>query len=201
MKSSHITWQTGEIDIHKREKLLQQKGVCLWFTGLSGSGKTTIARAVEKSLFERGYHSYVLDGDNIRYGLNGDLGFSAEDRRENIRRIGEVSKLFVDAGIITLTAFISPFRADRDAIRHLMESGRFIEIYVKCPMAVCEKRDVKGLYAKARRNEIEEFTGISSPYEAPENAEIVINTDSLSAEASLTRIIDYLIKNHIIEEK
>ncbi len=201
MRSSNIRWEDGDIDREKRKVLLNQKSACLWFTGLSGSGKSTLARSVEKALYELGRFSYVLDGDNIRHGLNGDLGFSDEDRKENIRRIGEVSKLFVDAGLITLTAFISPFRADRKAVRDMLDSEQFIEIYVDCPLDICEQRDVKGLYTKARKNKISEFTGISSPYEAPENPEIRVNTAKKSLDESTKIILDYLKENHIIETK
>lgn len=201
MRSSNVKWHEGDIDLAKREALLNQKGVCLWFTGLSGSGKSTLAREVERRLYKSGQLCYVLDGDNVRHGLNGDLGFSDEDRKENIRRIGEVSKLFVDAGVITLTAFISPFRADRQAVRDILEQGRFVEVYVDCPLDICEQRDVKGLYAKARKNEISAFTGISSPYEAPEKPEIRVDTGSQSLEESAGIIIDYLKDNHMIEMK
>lgn len=201
MRSTNIRWQEGEINRKKREDLLEQKGVCLWFTGLSGSGKSTLARSVEKVLYEQGQLSYVLDGDNIRHGLNGDLGFSDEDRKENIRRIGEVSKLFVDAGLLTLTAFISPFRADRKAVRDILDPGQFIEVYVDCSLDICEQRDVKGLYTKARNNEILAFTGISSPYEAPKTPEIRVNTGEESLKESTKIIIDYLKNNHIIETK
>jgi len=201
MRSSNIRWQDGDIDREKRKMLLNQKSACLWFTGLSGSGKSTLARSVEKALYGMGQLSYVLDGDNIRHGLNGDLGFSDEDRKENIRRIGEVSKLFVDAGLLTLTAFISPFRADREAVRNILEDGQFIEVYVDCPLDICEHRDVKGLYAKARKNEISAFTGISSPYETPETPEIRVNTGEESLKESTKIIIDYLKNNHIIETK
>jgi adenylylsulfate kinase len=201
MRSTNIKWHEGDIDRSKRETLLDQKGVCLWFTGLSGSGKSTLAAAVEKELYERGHFCYVLDGDNVRHGLNGDLGFSDEDRKENIRRIGEVSKLFVDAGLITLTAFISPFKTDRQAIRDKLETDQFIEVFVDCPLDICEQRDVKGLYAKARKREITAFTGISSPYEAPEHPEIVVNTGEQNLETSTKIVIDYLINNHVIETK
>ncbi|MCK5817235.1 MAG: adenylyl-sulfate kinase [Candidatus Marinimicrobia bacterium] len=201
MRSSNIRWQDGDIDREKRKVLLNQKSACLWFTGLSGSGKSTLARSVEKALYEMDRISYVLDGDNVRHGLNGDLGFSDEDRKENIRRIGEVSKLFVDAGLLTLTAFISPFRTDRKAVRNMLEQGQFIEIYVNCPLDICEQRDVKGLYARARKNEISTFTGISSPYEAPENPEIRVNTGEQNLEESTKIIINYLKENHIIETK
>jgi len=201
MRSENIKWHDGDIGRKEREALFKQKGVCLWFTGLSGSGKSTLARSVEKALYELGCFSYVLDGDNIRHGLNGDLGFSNEDRKENIRRIGEVSKLFVDAGLVTLTAFISPFRADRKAVRDMLDPKQFIEIYVNCPLDICEQRDVKGLYTKARKNEILEFTGISSPYEAPETPEIRVNTGEKTLEESTKIILDYLKNNHIIETK
>lgn len=201
MISTNIKWHEGNIDRKQREAMLNHKGVCLWFTGLSGSGKSTLAAAVEKELYKRGHLCYVLDGDNVRHGLNGDLGFSDEDRKENIRRIGEVSKLFVDAGLITLTAFISPFKADRKAVRDLLEQGQFIEVYVDCPLDVCEKRDVKGLYKKARNNEISAFTGISSPYESPELPEITVNTGEQSLEESTKIVIDFLIENNIIEKK
>lgn len=201
MKSSNVKWQEHFIGQKEREALLKQKGVCLWFTGLSGSGKSTVTSAVEKKLFDKGYLSYILDGDNIRHGLNGDLGFSDEDRKENIRRVGELSKLFTDAGLITLTAFISPFRADREKVRNILEKGKFIEVFVDCPLEVCEARDVKGLYAKARNKEIKAFTGITSPYEAPNKPEIVVNTAEESIEESAEIIIHYLIKNKIIETK
>ncbi|MFA6618107.1 MAG: adenylyl-sulfate kinase [Candidatus Neomarinimicrobiota bacterium] len=201
MRSSNVKWQEGFIGQKEREALLKQKGVCLWFTGLSGSGKSTVASAVEKKIYEMGYLSYILDGDNIRHGLNGDLGFSDEDRKENIRRIGELSKLFTDAGLITLTAFISPFRADRERVRNILEKGKFIEVFVDCPLEVCENRDVKGLYAKARNNEIKAFTGITSPYEAPEKPEIIINTAEETIEGSAEIIINYLINHNIIEKK
>ena len=201
MRSTNVKWQQGDIDRKKRENLLEQKGVCLWFTGLSGSGKSTLAAAVEKELYEQGHLCYILDGDNVRHGLNGDLGFSDEDRKENIRRIGEVSKLFVDAGLITLTAFISPFIEDRQAVRNILEQGQFVEVYVDCPLDICEQRDVKGLYKKARNNEISAFTGISSPYEAPETPEIIVNTGEQSLEESTKIVIDHLIENNIIEKK
>lgn len=175
-----------------RQKLNGHKSCILWFTGLSGSGKSTLAHRVEEMLFEMGLRTYVLDGDNIRMGLNKNLGFSKEDREENIRRIAEVAKLFVDAGIIVLTAFISPYRKDRNLARSLVEKEEFVEIYVKCPLEVCEKRDVKGLYEKARKGIIKQFTGIDDPYEEPENPEIVIETDKYSLDESAKMIIDYL---------
>ena len=199
-KATNITWHEGDINAKDREDLLQQKGIVLWFTGLSASGKSTLARAVEKKLFKRNYLSYVLDGDNIRHGLNKNLGFSPEDREENIRRIGEVAHLFADAGFITMTAFISPYRADRDKARALLPEGRFVEIYVAVSIEMAEQRDPKGLYKKARAGEIKEFTGISAPYEEPLNAELVIDTDKLNLEQSVEQVIEYLQKNNIIGE-
>jgi adenylylsulfate kinase len=166
----------------------------LWFTGLPSSGKSTLANKTEERLFKAGIRTYVLDGDNIRTGLNKNLGFSKEDREENIRRIGEVAKLFVDAGVVVLTAFISPYIKDREMVRNLVEDGEFIEIYVKCPLEVCEKRDVKGLYEKARKGIIKQFTGVDDPYEEPENPEIVIETDKVGIEESVDIIIEYLEK-------
>lgn len=175
-----------------RQKLNGHKSCILWFTGLSGSGKSTLAHKVEEILFEMDIRTYVLDGDNIRMGLNKNLGFSKEDREENIRRIAEVAKLFVDAGIIVLTAFISPYRKDRNLARSLVEKEEFVEIYVKCPLEVCEKRDVKGLYEKARKGIIKQFTGIDDPYEEPENPEIVIETDKQTLEESANKVVSYL---------
>ena len=189
----------GNIKKEDRQKQKGHKSAILWFTGLSGSGKSTLAHAVEERLFKIGVHTYVLDGDNIRTGLNKDLGFSAEDREENIRRIGEVAKLFVDAGIVTLTAFISPYRKDREFVRNLVEDGEFIEIYVKCPLEVCEKRDVKGLYKKARAGIIKNFTGIDDPYEEPENPEIVVETNKETIEESVSKIINFLKENGYLE--
>ena len=188
-KATNIIWHQSEVNQAAREELLKQKGVVIWFTGLSGSGKSTVAN---QDLHQLGKLTYVLDGDNIRHGLNKNLGFSPEDREENIRRIGEVAKLFVDAGVITTTAFISPYRKDRDKAREVLEDGRFIEVFVDCPLEVCENRDPKGLYKKARAGEIKGFTGIDAPYEAPEKAEIVINTNDLDLAASTQKVIDYL---------
>ncbi|MBN1479509.1 adenylyl-sulfate kinase [candidate division KSB1 bacterium] len=199
-KATNITWHAGEIGKEEREKFLGQKGVVIWFTGLSGSGKSTLAHAVEKRLFENGNLCYVLDGDNIRHGLNKNLGFSPADRMENIRRIGEVARLFADAGVIAMTAFISPYRADRLTARELLPVGDFIEVYAKVPLDVAEKRDPKGLYKKARAGEIKEFTGISAPYEEPENPEIVVDTSELSIEKSVDAVIDYLRTAGIISE-
>ncbi len=194
-KSKNITWHHGLVTREEREARNGNKGVILWYTGLSGSGKSTIANAVEKKIFDGGYHTYVLDGDNIRFGLNSNLGFSPEDRTENIRRIGEVAKLFVDAGIIVATAFISPYREDRDRVRSIVEDGDMIEIFVKCDLDICEQRDAKGLYKKARAGEIKEFTGISAPYEEPTNPELVIDSGKHSVEECSQMVIDYLEKN------
>ena len=196
--SENITWHPSTIERKDREKLNGHKGTILWFTGLSGSGKSTLATAVEDKLHQRGTHTHVMDGDNVRHGLCKDLGFSDNDRTENIRRIGEVAKLFTDAGVIALTAFISPFRADRDEVRKLVEEGDFIEVYVHCPLDVCEQRDPKGLYKKARAGEIPEFTGISSPYEAPEKPEITVDSSLQSIEESVDFVIDELKKRGII---
>ncbi len=198
-KSTNITWHKGAVTREDRERLMNQQGAVIWYTGLSGSGKSTLAHAVEEKLFEKGHISYVLDGDNIRHGLNKNLGFSPEDREENIRRIGEVSKLFADTGIIAMTAFISPYRSDRDKARALVEAGKFIEIYVKVPLEVAEKRDPKGLYKKARAGEIKEFTGIDAPYEEPLNAELVIDTSLKNLEQSVQLVLDYLVKKGIIK--
>lgn len=197
-KATNITWHSGAVTHDDREKLLGQKGIILWFTGLSASGKSTLAHAIEEKLFESGHLSYVLDGDNIRHGLNKNLGFSPEDREENIRRIGEVSKLFCDVGVIAMTAFISPYRSDRDNARNLAEKGKFIEIYVKVPLEVAEKRDPKGLYKKARAGEIKEFTGIDAPYEEPLNPELVIDTSKYSLLESTSIVIDFLRDKKII---
>lgn len=199
MEKKILVSYKGRITRKDREKLNGHKSFILWFTGLSGSGKSTLSHKVEEKLHEMGVHTYVLDGDNIRQGLNKDLGFSEEDRRENIRRIGEVAKLFVDAGVAVLTAFISPYRRDREFVRNLVDEGDFIEVYVKCPLEVCEQRDPKGLYKKARAGEIKNFTGIDDPYEEPENPEIVVETDKMSVEQCVDKIIDYLIENNYIK--
>lgn len=197
-KATNIFWHESIVKKEDREKYLNHKGVIIWLTGLSGSGKSTVAHELEYQLWQRGVHSYVLDGDNIRHGLNKDLGFSPEDRTENIRRIGEVAKLFADAGVVAITAFISPYRKDRDAVRNLVNDGEFIEVYVKCPIDVCEQRDPKGLYKKAKAGEIKEFTGISAPYEEPINPEIVIDTSELDVEQSVNKILSYLREQKII---
>lgn len=199
-KATNITWHEGNINRQDRERLLQQKGVVLWFTGLSGSGKSTLALAIEEKLFERGHLCFVLDGDNIRHGLNKNLGFSPEDREENIRRIGEVGKLFADSGVIAMTAFISPYRRDRDKARGLLEDGKFIEIFVEIPLEVAEQRDPKGLYKKARAGEIKEFTGISAPYEEPLNPEIVVNTGELDLKQSVDKVVRYLEDRDVVRK-
>jgi adenylylsulfate kinase len=181
-KSTNVVWHDHKVDRNERESLLKQKGVVIWFTGLSGCGKSTIASEVSYQLHQREKLTYILDGDNIRHGLNRDLGFSPEDREENIRRISEVASLFADAGIITITAFISPYRKDRDFCRELVGKGRFLEVFTKASLETCEKRDPKGLYKKAREGVIKEFTGISAPYEEPFNPELVLDTDELSVE-------------------
>lgn len=192
MSTSNIVWHDHHVSKTERAATKNQKPCILWFTGLSGSGKSTIANAVESRLQELGKHTYLLDGDNIRLGLNRGLTFSDDDRVENIRRIGEVSKLFVDAGVIVLTAFISPFQRDRDAVRSLVEEGEFIEVFIDTPLDICENRDPKGLYQKARNGEIPNFTGISSPYESPVNPEIHIVNHNITVENISWQIIDYL---------
>ena len=191
-KATNITWHESHVTRVERERLVGQRGVTVWLTGLSGSGKSTIAVAAERLLMERGRLVYLLDGDNIRHGLNKNLGFSPEDRTENIRRIGEVAKLFTDCGAIVFSSFISPYRADRDAVRELMEPGDFIEGYVAATLETCEARDVKGLYQKARTGEIPEFTGISAPYEEPERPELVIDTNIQTVEESAVQVVSYL---------
>lgn len=195
---NNLKWFNGYISREDREKLHGHKGAVIWFTGLSASGKSTIAHTIEKDLCKMGVSTYVLDGDNVRHGLCSDLGFSVEDRSENIRRIGEVVKLFVDAGIIVLAAFISPYRRDRERVRRLFTNGEFIEIYVDCQLDVCESRDSKGFYMKAREGLIKEYTGITSAYEPPENPEIVIYSDKISPEEASNSIIQYLKDRSIL---
>jgi len=192
---NNIVWQRTQIDRERREQVLDQKGLILWFTGLSGSGKSTLAAEVERRLNEKGRATYLLDGDNIRHGLNADLGFSPEERAENIRRIGEVAVLFLDAGIITLASFISPYQKDRERIRKLSPKDRFVEIHVDCPLEVCEERDVKGLYKKAREGVIKDFTGISAPYENPETPEIYLNTAEMPMADCIGKIMEFLKKS------
>ena len=198
IKATNITWHEGHVGREEREKLLKQKGVLIWFTGLSASGKSTIAYTLEHALVQRGHLCYVLDGDNIRHGLNKNLGFSAEDRAENIRRIGEVGKLFVDAGLITMTSFISPYRADRDAARATLGPENFLEIFCDTPIAVCEQRDPKGLYKKARAGELKNFTGIDDPYEAPLKPELTIDATGTSPQDATLQLIAYLEKHGIL---
>lgn len=198
MTATNIVWHEPTVSKQQRQQLHQHKSCILWFTGLSGSGKSTLANAVAKRLYQLKVHGYVLDGDNIRHHLNKDLLFSPEDRTENIRRIGEVAKLFVDAGIIALTAFISPYQADRQLVRKLVDEGEFIEIHVECPLEECEKRDPKGLYQKARKGEIPEFTGITSPYEKPVYPDIVIESDKTTVDEAVGKIIQYLKRTSII---
>ena len=198
--ATNIVWHHSTVTRAAREHQRGHRSAILWFTGLSGAGKSTLANAVNSALFEQGMACYVLDGDNVRHGLCQDLGFSDADREENIRRIGEVAKLFVDAGVVALTAFVSPFKADRDKVRALVEPGDFIEIYCAADLGVCEQRDTKGLYAKARAGEIKEFTGISSPYEAPENPELSIDTGSQDLDACVAQVLAYLESKGIIPQ-
>ena len=191
-KATNVTWHEHRVSAADRQKLMGHRGALLWFTGLSGAGKSTVANAVDHLLNKRGVHTYVLDGDNVRMGLNKNLGFSPEDRTENIRRIGEVGKLFADAGLITLTAFISPYREDRDAARALFEEGQFLEVYVKASLETCEARDPKGLYKKARAGEIKGFTGIDAPYEEPQNPEITLDSDAKDVDGLAAEVIAHL---------
>ena len=199
-QSSNTVWHHATVTRARREQANGHKSAVLWFTGLSGAGKSTIAHATEESLHRLGCRTYVLDGDNVRHGLCGDLGFSIEDRHENIRRIGEMAKLFADAGIVTLTAFISPLRADRDRVRRLAGAD-FIEIYCRCPVEVCEERDVKGLYKKARAGEIKDFTGVSSPYEEPDNPELIIDSSRMTIEESVAAVMEYLRSRGVVPKK
>lgn len=194
---TNIVPQDYRISKNDRRELNGHGSVIVWFTGLSGSGKSTLANAVEQELFKQGIRTYVLDGDNIRHGLNSNVDFSAEGRTENIRRIGEVAKLFIDAGVVVLTAFISPFKSDRDRVRSLVASEEFIEVFVDCPLEICEQRDVKGLYKKARAGEIADFTGISSPFEAPENPELTIATGTIPLHQSVEQVTNYILKKII----
>lgn len=190
--NSDIVWYQAKVTKNERSEQKRQKPCILWFTGLSASGKSTLANAVEKKLFDQGHHTYLLDGDNVRHGLNKDLGFSDEDRVENVRRIGELSALFVDSGLLVLAAFISPFRSERRLVRGLVQADEFIEVHVATPLATCEQRDPKGLYRKARAGDIRNFTGIDSDYEVPLNPEVVIDTSVMSVDESVACIIDYL---------
>lgn len=199
-EATNIKWHHHHVNKCERASQKRQRPCILWFTGLSASGKSTTANVVEQKLFELGHHTYLLDGDNVRHGLNKDLGFSDSDRVENIRRIGEMAKLFADAGLIVLSAFISPFRADRQMVRDMVEEAEFVEIHMSTPLSVCEQRDPKGLYKKARLGEIKNFTGIDSTYEAPVSAEITLNTAECDIEACAEKVIDYLKQKHIIHE-
>jgi adenylyl-sulfate kinase len=197
-KAENLTWHVGEVDREARAAAHGHRGAILWFTGLSGSGKSTIAHRVERMLIGRGAFAYVLDGDNVRHGLNSDLGFSREDRVENIRRIGEVARLFADAGALVLSAFISPYRKDRDRVRALMGPGEFIEVFVDTPLEVCEARDPKGLYKKARSGEMSGLTGLDAPYEPPDEPEIHLKTVNLSVDEAADRVISYLERKKIL---
>ncbi|MCK9991337.1 MAG: adenylyl-sulfate kinase [Rugosibacter sp.] len=199
-KSSNVVWHQATIKRIDRQRQNGHGSAVLWFTGLSGAGKSTLAHAVEARLHQLGCRTYVLDGDNVRHGLCGDLGFSAADRTENIRRIGEMAKLMIDAGLFALTAFISPFRADRERVRGMMLPGEFIEIYCQCGVEVCETRDVKGLYKRARSGEVKDFTGISSPYEAPTKPEIVVDTATRPLEDCANQVLDYLRQGSLLPQ-
>ncbi len=202
IKSSNTVWHRATVTRQRRADLNNHKSTLLWFTGLSGSGKSTLAHALEEKLYQMGYHTFVLDGDNVRHGLCGDLGFSNTDRVENIRRVSETTKLFIEAGVIVLTAFISPFRADRDKARKLVGDNDFIEIYCNCPLEICEERDVKGLYSLARKGKIKEFTGISSPYEEPKNPELMVDTGGgKNLDECVEQILEFLIQRKIYELK
>jgi adenylylsulfate kinase len=197
-KATNNVWHEGAVTRADREKLNGHRGCTIWLTGLSGSGKSTVAVALEKALWARGVRAFILDGDNIRHGLNKNLGFSPADRTENIRRIGEVAKLFTESGMVALTAFISPYRADRDQVRAVMAPGDFVEVLVDCPIEVCEERDVKGLYKKARAGQIPEFTGVSAPYEPPLKPELTIRTHQQSVEESARQILDHLERTGVV---
>ncbi|MBI3222248.1 MAG: adenylyl-sulfate kinase [Nitrosomonadales bacterium] len=197
--SSNIVWHNATVTRQRRELQNGHRGAIIWFTGLSGAGKSTLAHAVEEALHQRGCHTFVLDGDNVRHGLCGDLGFSAEARVENIRRVGEMAKLFMEAGVIVLTAFISPYRADRDRVRAMVKPGDFIEVFCDSPIEVCETRDVKGLYKKARAGQISEFTGISSPYEAPQSPELVVMTGAAELEVCVQQVIGKMTESGVMD--
>jgi len=197
-KSENVVWHRATVTRARREVLTGHRGAVVWFTGLSGAGKSTLGHAVEEALHRRGCHTFVFDGDNVRHGLCSDLGFSADDRSENLRRIGEMVKLFLDAGVISLTAFISPFTADRERIRSLIPHGDFFEIYCKCDISVCETRDVKGLYQRARKGEIKDFTGISSPYEEPDNPELIVDTAAAPLEECVAQVIGLLEERGVV---
>lgn len=195
---NNVVWHHATVTRARRELQNSHRGAIIWFTGYSGSGKSTLAHAAEEALHQRGCRTFVLDGDNVRHGLCGDLSFSVEDRQENIRRIGEVAKLFMEAGVIVLTAFISPYRAERERVRGMVGHDDFIEIFCDTPLEICESRDVKGMYKKARAGEIAEFTGISSPYEAPENPELAVNTGTVELDACVQQVIGEMMERNII---
>jgi len=197
--SSNVVWHHATVTRTRRQLLNGHRGAIVWFTGLSGSGKSTLAHAVEETLHQQGCRTFVLDGDNVRHGLCSDLGFSSKDRVENIRRIGEMAKLFMEAGVIVLTAFISPYRADRERVRGMVEHGDFIEIYCNAPIEICEERDVKGMYKKARAGQIPEFTGISSPYEAPDNPELSVDTGKAEIDDCVQQVIDEMVQRGLIK--
>jgi len=197
----NIVWHNATVTRERRNQQNKHKSIVLWFTGLSGSGKSTLAHAVEEKLYQIGCRTIVLDGDNVRHGLCSDLDFSDDNRKENIRRIGEVAKLFIESGVITLTAFISPFAEERSKVKEIFVDGDLIEIYVKCPLSVCEDRDTKGMYKKAKNNEISNFTGISSPYEQPKNPDLVINTDKETIGESVNKVLDLLTQRKVIDNE
>jgi len=199
LSRNNIVWHHATVTRERRETLNGHKGAIVWFTGLSGAGKSTIAHAVEERLHQMGCRTFVFDGDNVRHGLCADLGFSQENRSENIRRIGEMAKLFTDAGVITLTAFISPFRADRERVRNIVRAGDFLEIYCRCSVEECERRDVKGLYRKARAGEIKDFTGISSPYEDPIRPDLILDSTILSIDSCVGHVLELLVQKRVIE--
>lgn len=199
MSGKNLVWHQATITREARQRQNGHKSAIVWFTGLSGSGKSTLAHAVEERLHQIGCRTFVLDGDNVRHGLCSDLSFSNKDREENIRRVGEAAKLFLEGGVIVLTAFISPFRSDRERVRNLVLHGDFMEVYCKCPLEICERRDVKGMYKKAREGKIPEFTGISSPYEEPFNPELSLETGYMSVEESVSKVIDMLVERGVIK--
>lgn len=200
-KSSNVVWHNATVTRKRREKMNEHGSVILWFTGLSGAGKSSLAHAVEEELHQLGCRTFVFDGDNVRHGLCADLGFSTEDRVENIRRVGEMAKLFIEAGVIALTAFISPFQSDRERVRSLVPHGDFLEIYCHCPLEICEQRDVKGLYQRARDGKIKDFTGISSPYEDPLDPELIVETGTLSMKESVAQVMQLLLDRGIVQPR